>query len=189
MIERIKYKELPLATGVYFFLDKNKKIIYVGKALSLRKRVSSYFSSKMHDSKTVSLVKQIAFIDFVIAASEKDALILEHDLIKRYRPKFNILLKDNKYFPYIAISKEDWPRLFMLRRSFSQLKKISKTASLYGPYPNVKAARATLDFLYRHFSLRSCDGTVFANRSRGCMKYQIGHCSAPCVSKIAISIR
>ncbi len=185
MIPQSLYHSVPKKTGVYQFYDQERKLLYVGKALSLNRRVSSYFQAKVHDNKTHALVKHVAYIDFIVTDTEKEALILEHDLIKKFRPTYNILLKDNKFFPYIAFTKEKWSRMTLVRRSYAQIKKMHQHYDFFGPYPDVKSVRQTCELFYQYLGLRSCDDTTFSHRTRGCLKAQIGHCSAPCVANIS----
>lgn len=166
--------------GVYQMHDSKGDILYVGKAKNLKSRLSSYFRSSGLTLKTQALVNRIARIDVTITASETEALILEHNLIKSNRPPFNILLRDDKSYPYIFISSgEDYPRIGFHRGA----KK--KRGDYYGPYPNVMAVRDGLSFLQRAFKLRPCEDSVFNNRTRPCLQHQIERCSAPCVGLIS----
>jgi len=172
-------RRLPHKPGVYRFLDAAGKILYVGKARDLRKRVSSYFRSGIPGGKTGLLVQQIAAIEVSVAGSEGEALILENNLIKQHRPRFNVLLRDDKSYPYIRMSSEHaFPRLSFYRGS----RRIR--GRLFGPYPSAGAVRETLNLLQKLFRLRSCEDNFFAHRSRPCLQYQIQRCSGPCVDLI-----
>ncbi|MFZ7101311.1 MAG: excinuclease ABC subunit UvrC [Peptococcaceae bacterium] len=173
-----KLQALPNKPGVYLMKDAGEEIIYVGKAISLKNRVKSYFQSKKYDSaKTRALVKNIADLDYILTDNELEALILECNLIKEYRPKYNINLKDDKTYPYIKITNEDFPRVYVTR-------KINKDGSkYYGPYTSATILRETLELLKRIFPFRSCKQTVFTN-DRPCLNNHINRCAAPCVGKI-----
>ena len=172
-------KNLTQKPGVYQMFDTDHKILYVGKAKNLKKRVSSYFRSSGLSPKTQALVKRIAAIEITTAPSEAEALVLEHNLIKSQKPPFNILLRDDKSFPYIFLSSEDrHPRL-----SYHRGPK-KKKGEYYGPYPNAGAVKETLNFLQKTFSVRQCEDSVYRNRSRPCLLYQIKRCSGPCVNAI-----
>jgi len=167
--------------GVYQMFAANGDILYVGKAKNLKKRLSSYFRVTGLTAKTMALVSRIARIEVTITSSETEALILEHNLIKSNRPPYNILLRDDKSYPYIFISSgEDYPRIAFHRGA----KK--KAGDYYGPYPNVMAARESLAFLQKTFRVRPCEDSVFNNRTRPCLQYQIKRCTAPCVDLISV---
>lgn len=167
------------APGVYQMFNAEGDILYVGKAKNLKKRLSSYFRSSGLSVKTQALVARIARIEVTITASETEALILEQNLIKSNRPPYNILLRDDKSYPYVFMSSgEDYPRLALHRGA----KK--KRGDYYGPYPNVSAVRDSLSFLQKTFKVRQCEDSVFRNRSRPCLQYQINRCTAPCVGLI-----
>ncbi|WP_075184661.1 excinuclease ABC subunit UvrC [Teredinibacter haidensis] len=173
-------KNLTSKPGVYQMYDKNGAILYVGKAKNLKKRVSSYFRGSGLTTKTVALVSRIHNIEITVAPSEAEALVLEHNLIKAQKPPFNILLRDDKSFPYIYLSDgEDHPRLSLHRGS----KK--KRGRYFGPFPNVSAVRESLNFLQKVFGVRQCEDSVYRNRTRPCLLYQIERCSGPCVNKIS----
>jgi len=158
--------------------DKNAQILYVGKAKNLKKRVASYFRAASDDLKTHVLVNQIANIEVVVTATENEALLLENTLIKKLKPKYNILFKDDKSYPYLHLSAHLFPRLSLYRGS-------QKAAgNYYGPYPSAGSARETLQILQKIFLLRQCGEVFFRNRSRPCVQYQIKRCSAPCVGYI-----
>ena len=167
--------------GVYQMFAVDGKILYVGKAKNLKKRLASYFRAGGLTSKTMALVSRIARIEVTITQSETEALILEHNLIKSNRPPYNILLRDDKSYPYIFISTgEDFPRIAFHRGA----KK--KSGDYYGPYPNVSAVRESLAFLQKTFKVRPCEDSVFQNRTRPCLQYQIKRCTAPCVKLISV---
>lgn len=173
-------KQLPDAPGVYRFFAIDGTLLYVGKAISLFKRVRSYFRRDSSVSPRISLmIAKIASIEITVTENEASALILENNLIKNARPKYNIVFRDDKSYPYIRVSQHQFPLIEYTRH------KPDKLASYFGPYPNSSAAKETLELLQRLFKLRTCADPVFANRSRPCMLYQIERCSAPCVGKIS----
>lgn len=178
----IKLKTLPENPGVYQYFDKNEEIIYVGKAKNLKKRVSSYFAKIHEDGKTNILVRKIVDIKYIVVASELDALLLENNLIKKYKPRYNILLKDDKTYPWICVKKEPFPRVFSTRR-------IVKDGSKYfGPYPNGKVMHTLLQLFRELFPLRNCNLDLSAKKIENsnykvCLEYHIGNCKAPCVGK------
>jgi excinuclease ABC subunit C len=168
--------------GVYLMRDKAGKVIYVGKASSLKKRLASYFKdhdSRQPDMKTRVLVKKISTFETIITASEQEALILESNLIKRYRPRYNVILKDDKRYPSLRLDiKNPYPCLALVR-------KITNDGALYfGPFASSQAVRRTLKFINRTFKLRKCRTRDFKNRSRPCLNYQIGTCLAPCCLEV-----
>ena len=166
--------------GVYQMFDLQGQILYVGKAKNLKARLSSYFRKTGLSPKTQALVSRIANVQVTITPSETEALILEQNLIKANRPPYNILLRDDKSYPYIFISSgEDYPRIAMHRGA----KK--KRGDYYGPYPNVGAVKDSLNFLQKTFRVRPCEDSVFNNRTRPCLQYQIKRCTAPCVDFIS----
>ena len=157
-------------------LDGDGQVLYVGKAKNLKNRVASYFRKTGLTPKTAALVKRIVQIDVTVTETETEALILEHNLIKQYRPQFNILMRDDKSYPYIFLSDRDqWPRLSFHRGP----KKVEGT--YFGPFPSVHAVRDSMSFLQKTFRVRQCEDVFFKNRSRPCLQYQIKRCSAPCV--------
>lgn len=167
--------------GVYQMFATDGKILYVGKAKNLKKRLASYFRATGLTAKTMALVSRIARIEVTITQSETEALILEHNLIKANRPPYNILLRDDKSYPYIFISSgEDFPRIAFHRGAKKN------QGDYYGPYPNVSAARESLAFLQKTFRVRPCEDSVFHNRTRPCLQYQIKRCTAPCVNLISV---
>lgn len=175
-----KVKNLPQLPGVYIMKMQGGKIIYIGKAKSLRNRVRSYFSGGNDlSTKTKFLVKNIFEFDYMLTQTEVEAFLLEASLIKKHRPKYNIRLKDDKAYPYICLSMGDpFPRLYLRR-------KVEKNGSLYfGPFTSGLAVSATIKFLNRTFMIRDCTDGVFKIRKRPCMTYQIGRCTAPCVGLV-----
>jgi excinuclease ABC subunit C len=162
-------------SGVYQMLDKNKKIIYIGKAKNIKKRLGSYFKKNITNKKTLNLVSNICNIEIIITNNETEALILEANLVRKYLPKYNVLLKDDKTYPYIFISKHKHPRIAYHRGV--QVKE----GEYFGPYPNQIAVKNTIGTIQNIFPIRDCEDIVYNNRSRPCLLYQIGKCSAPCV--------
>jgi len=176
---KIKLENLTRESGVYKMLDNSGKVIYVGKAKNLKNRVSNYFVKSNQDEKTQLLQKNIDDFSIIITKTETQALLLENDLIKQFKPKYNILLKDSKSYPYIYISNDKHPRLGMFRG------KKNKDYHYFGPYPSKYAARDALVLLKKIFKVRQCSNSFYRARSRPCLEYQIGLCSAPCVGKIS----
>ena len=169
-------KSLPEKPGVYRFYDDSGTVIYVGKAKRLKRRVSSYFN-KDHDSPKVRmLVTKIRDIETVVVDSEWDALLLENSMIKQFKPKYNIMLKDDKTYPWIAVTRETFPRIFPTRRPDPA------TMQLFGPYSSVKQMNVLLDLLHEMFPFRNCK--ILRNNDRPCMQYQIKKCAAPCCGLI-----
>lgn len=184
-LEQLKSYVANLSTepGVYLMYDIAGKIIYVGKAKNLRKRVKSYFAKNLDNEKVIQLMSVVVNITVTITPSEIDALILEISLIKKHLPRYNVQFKDSKGYPYIAIDiNHEFPRLTSCYEKNSNAKMV-----LYGPYPNKKALFYTLNYLYKIFKLRDCDDAFFSNRSRPCLRYQIGRCSAPCTGLISVA--
>ena len=176
-------KTIPESPGVYQHFDDEGTILYVGKAKNLKKRVSSYFAKDKYDSrKTALLVRKIRDIKFIVVESELDALLLENNLIKQHQPKYNVLLKDDKTFPWICIKKEPYPRIFSTRR-------IIRDGSLYfGPYANVKMMHTLLDLARQLYPLRTCNlkltqDNIKAEKFKVCLEYHIGNCKGPCIDK------
>ena len=166
--------------GIYRFIDGKQKIIYVGKARDLKKRVSSYYNRTHSSSKTAAMMKMVLRVEVTITNTEAEALILEYNLIKKHKPRFNILLRDDKSYPYIYASTEhDFPRLRFHRGARNGKGKY------FGPYPSTSAVRQTLNELEKLFLIRNCSESFFQNRSRPCLQYQIKRCTAPCVNLIS----
>ena len=165
--------------GVYKMYDSEKQVIYVGKAKNLKNRVSSYFRKGNHSVRIKKMISLIKSLDITITKTEADALLLENIQIKKHKPKFNILLRDDKSYPYIFIdTQHDFPRLSFYRG------KRKKTGKFFGPYANVYSVRDALNTLQKLFKVRQCSDSFFSNRSRPCLQYQIERCSAPCVDLI-----
>ncbi|QXF33509.1 excinuclease ABC subunit C [Photorhabdus luminescens] len=162
--------------GVYRMYDASGTVIYVGKAKDLKKRLASYFRAQVASRKTESLVKNIVQIDVTVTHTETEALLLEHNYIKLYQPRYNVLLRDDKSYPYIFLSADKHPRLAMHRGA-----KHSK-GEYFGPFPNAHAVRESLILLQKLFPIRQCEDSVYRNRSRPCLQYQIGRCLGPCVN-------
>ena len=173
-------RQLSSKPGVYCMVNDKETIVYVGKAKNLRKRVGSYFSSTKNNQKSQAILSATHEINVTITRTEREALILENSLIKEHKPRFNILLKDSKSYPFIEVSLSDeFPRF-----SFHRGKQDSKGAVYFGPYPNVNALRDTLSQLQKIFRLRNCEKSFFNHRSRVCLQHQIKRCSGPCVGMI-----
>ncbi|WP_226704549.1 excinuclease ABC subunit UvrC [Microbulbifer elongatus] len=166
--------------GVYQMFDADGKVLYVGKAKNLRNRLASYFRASGLTAKTMALVEKIADIEVTVTRSETEALVLEQSLIKSQRPPYNVMLKDDKGYPYIFLSSKDiFPRIAFHRGAKR------KKGDYFGPFPNASSVRDSLNFLQKTFRIRSCEDSVFANRSRPCLQYQIERCTAPCVDFIS----
>ena len=164
--------------GVYRMLDEDGGILYVGKARNLKNRVSSYFRGKQLETKTLALVDKIRNVEVTVTASETEALLLEQSLIKQERPPYNVVLRDDKSYPYIYLTDDAYPRLTFHRGAKR------KTGRYFGPFPSASAVRESLNLLQKLFRIRQCDNTFFKNRSRPCLQYQIQRCSGPCVDLI-----
>ena len=177
-----KIKVLPPDSGVYQFFNKKGEIIYVGKAKNLSKRVHSYFKANISDGKTRALVKNIADVKFTVVGSELDALLLENNLIKSYRPRYNVLLKDDKTYPWIVVKNEPFPRIFSTRR------KIKDGSRYFGPYPNGRVMHTLLQLIRELFTLRTCQldlspAKIQQEKYKVCLEYHIGKCKAPCIGE------
>ena len=177
-------KKLPAEPGVYLMKDENDKIIYVGKAISLKNRVRQYFqSSKNHSSKVKSMVKNIKSFEYIITDSELEALILECNLIKKYRPKYNVLLRDDKTYPYIKVTvNEDYPRVLKVRRV------LRDKAKYFGPYTNVEAVNDTLEVIRNIYPIRTCNVDIeraIKNNMRPCLNLHIKRCVGPCTGNVS----
>jgi len=172
-------KTVPHKPGVYRMISEDDKILYVGKAKDLKNRVSSYFRSNLVNSRIYSMVKQICDVQITITSTEAEALLLESNLIKKHRPRYNILLRDDKSYPYIYLSKHKFPRLTFHRGGRKG------QGQYFGPYPSAGAVRETLGLLQKLFLVRQCEDSYFSNRSRPCLQYQIERCTAPCTNEIS----
>lgn len=168
-------KHVTSQPGVYRMYDAGDVVIYVGKAKDLKKRLTSYFRKNVASRKTENLVKNIARIEVTVTHTETEALILEHNFIKQYQPRYNVLLRDDKSYPFIFLSSDQHPRLTTHRGA-----KHAK-GEYFGPFPNANAVRETLALLQKLFPIRQCENSVYKNRSRPCLQYQIKRCLGPCV--------
>lgn len=171
-------RTLTTRPGVYRMLNDGGQVLYVGKAKSLRRRVASYFRSQHSNPRIHAMVQEIAAIEVTVTHTEAEALLLENHLIKELRPRYNVLLRDDKSYPFIRLEQGDYPRLAFYRGARKP------GTRLYGPYPSAGAVRETLDVLQKLFRVRQCEDTFFRNRSRPCLQYQIERCSAPCVGLV-----
>ena len=173
-------KQLPLRPGVYRMFDSAGEVIYVGKAVNLKNRVTSYFRGKSHNTKTQVMVSKVVSIEITLTHSESEALLLENTLIKRLKPPYNISLRDDKSYPYLYVSYEhDFPAMQYVRGG----KK--RKGRYFGPYTSAGAVRESLNLMQRIFRIRQCEDAFFANRQRPCLQFQIGRCSGPCTGEIS----
>lgn len=179
---REQIKKLPHQAGVYQYFDKNNTIIYIGKAKDLRKRVSSYFNNKKHDLKTHTLVRHIQRVEYIVVNNEIDAFHLENSLIKKHKPKYNIMLKDSKTYPYIAISKERFPKVYLSR-------KLETHKNIYfGPFVSARMVKNLIQLFEEVFHVRDCsydlsEKNINSMKYKACLKFHLGKCKAPCVGK------
>ena len=176
---KLQISTLPDSPGVYQYYDKEEKLLYVGKAKSLKKRVGSYFNKEHDNGRTRLLVKKIATIKHIVVATETDALLLENNLIKKYQPRYNVMLKDDKTYPWICIKNERFPRIFSTRRV------IKDGSEYYGPYTNMRTVHTLLDLIKGLYPLRTCnydlsEEKIKAGKYKVCLEYHLGNCLGPC---------
>lgn len=169
---------LSTAPGVYRMYAADDTLLYVGKAGALRKRVGSYFNGSPKSTRIMMMLSQVARMDVTVTRTEAEALLLENQLIKSLSPRYNVSLRDDKTYPHVLLTRDEWPRIGLHRGPRSV------PGRYFGPYPGVTAVRETLNLMHKLFKLRSCEDSVFRNRSRPCLQYQIGRCSAPCVGLV-----
>ena len=178
----LQISTLPNAPGVYQYYDKDGRLLYVGKAKDLKKRVSSYFNKEHDNARTRLLVRRINDIKHIVVATETDALLLENNLIKKYQPKYNIQLKDDKSFPWICIKNESFPRIFPTRHL------VNDGSEYFGPYASVRMMKTLLDIIKQLYQIRTCKlnlkpSVIEKKDYKVCLEYHIGNCLGPCVGK------
>ena len=183
----IQLKTLPQSPGVYQYYDDNDTMIYVGKAKNLKKRVNSYFTKQHLNNRTRMLVKNIVKVEPIVVATEMDALLLENNLIKKYQPKYNVMLKDDKSYPWICIKKEPFPRVFPTRKI------IRDGSEYFGPYTSMKTVRTLLELIKGVYPLRTCNydlhtAKIAAEKYKLCLEYHLGNCLGPCVGNIPLAV-
>ena len=181
-MDKLDTKEIPEKPGIYIFKDKFEEPLYVGKAKNLRKRVPSYFGQNT-SWKVKRLINEAFSISFVVSQNEANALLAEYSFIQEFKPKYNIQFKDDKSYPYITITNEEWPRVLVTRN-------INNKNINFGPFPFIGAAKRSLDHLINIFPVRTCNDTTYKNHQKmgkPCLLYEIEKCSGPCVSKVSKS--
>ena len=176
---KVFLKTVPSRPGVYIMYGEGDLCLYVGKARNLKNRVGSYFRNTGLTTKTMVMVGKIIRMDVQITRSDNEALLLEYNLIQSLKPRYNIMMRDDKSYPYIRLTDEKFPRLTFYRGS------TRRSGSFFGPYPNAGAVRETLNQIHKIIPLRQCKDSVFKNRTRPCLQHQIGRCTAPCTTEIS----